>query len=161
MAAVERKDNSALDIAAGTRIAYLVVDPLGRRSGFDASGKQFKEIPGSAAYTHFLSKEEPGEESTDGTETVDIFQPSKGTYKINISGNRTGTYTFSIRIFSTDGSRQPPIILKGNIQKGNATSAQLVMDPTPNSVPRIIADSSISVQTRPIQFPKPIVGPRH
>jgi hypothetical protein len=156
-----RKDNSALDIAAGTQIAYLVADPMGRQSGFDASGNQIKEIQGSAAYKQFSFNEGTGEGATDGTETVNITQPSRGAYQIHITGNRTGKYSLYISIFSTDGSAQPVMILKGNIQKAHMTTAQLMMDPAPGSVPTIKGDSTMTVQTRPIQTPKPVLGPRH
>jgi hypothetical protein len=77
---------------------------------------------------------------TSATETahfIQIFEPLQGAYSITITGLKLGTYTFSIRPFSQDGSAQPETVVSGMAGIGSTSTLQLHFASSPGSVPMV------------------------
>jgi len=106
---------SGLDISVGNAADLLVVDPLGRRTGYDpASSQTLEEIPQSV---HFLDLMEDsdltGARGQDTAHSVSIFQPVAGTYQLFLSGTNAGAFQLAFRPFATSGSSGTPATLTG------------------------------------------------
>jgi PKD repeat protein len=116
---------SGLDFSSGNAADILVVDPLGRRTGYDpASGLVLQEIPQSV---HFLDAIEnsdlTGAPGTDTAHQVEIYQPLTGIYQILLSGPNAGAYQVALRFFSQTGTPASPLTLSGT--KASNTLIQL------------------------------------
>ena len=124
-------DVSGFDICVDNAADVLVVDPLGRRTGYHASGAPLEEIPQSA---HFVDAVEDsdltGAPGTDTAHTVNIFQILPGKYQIFLIGTNGGGYKLSLRMFSQSGTPGFPAILEGTIMPGAVTSLQINLTPT-------------------------------
>lgn len=108
-------DVSGLDFSSGNAASILVVDPLGRRAGYEpSSGAVLQEIPHSV---HFLDTLEDsdltGAPGTDTAHQVVIAQPMSGIYRIFLSGPNAGTYQLGLRDFSQSGTPASPLALSG------------------------------------------------
>jgi len=130
-------DNSALDFDAGTT-EFLVIDPLGRETGFDSSTDSIlQQIPRSAYISDFVEADDESGVETPTTYGVDIFQPSQGIYMVTLTGLQLGTYTLSVRAFSQDGSPQPAVSLQGAAEPGSSSTVTVQYSSIPGSFPTV------------------------
>ncbi len=128
-------DISELDIAVDGSADLLVVDPAGNVTGHDVNlGTISQSIAGSSYISDGLNDDVTGEPGTDITHQVPIFQPSVGTFRINVNGTKLASYTLSVRAFSQDGRAQPFIVLKGIGAPGSTTQYQVQFVSAPGSV---------------------------
>ncbi len=128
-------DISELDIAVDGNADLLVADPFGNVTGHDVNlGTISQSIAGSSYISDALNDDVTGEPGTDVTRQVPIFQPSVGTFRINVNGTKLASYTLSVRAFSQDGSAQPFIVLKGIGAPGSTTQYQVQFVSAPGSV---------------------------
>lgn len=65
---------------------------------------------------------------------VEVTQPSPGTYNLQLTGIDDGSYDLSARLYSVDGSPQPPIEEKGKIASGTTIAFQLDFKSTPGTI---------------------------
>jgi hypothetical protein len=127
---VDPDDVSGMDIAASDAVELLIIDPLGRRTGFDQGTEQdIEEIPQSAYTREGYDSADSDVESMTESHMADIFQPVAGNYRMILIGQKEGTYTLQVNAFERDGRRQPPIILTGSIQLGMTNSFDIPFDP--------------------------------
>jgi PKD repeat protein len=108
-------DVSGLDFSAGNAAEVLVVDPLGRRSGYDpASGVVLEEIPQSVHFVDTIEANDlTGAPGTDAAHLVDIYQPMPGRYQVFLVGTNAGNYQLGARSFSQTGAPGTPLVLQG------------------------------------------------
>lgn len=99
-------DVSEFDIATANNTQLLIVDPLGRRTGYDASARAVVEsVPQSVYFSDNIeSSDITGAPGTNTSHIVDIYQPLPGTYQIYLFGVNAGNYSASLRTFLADGS---------------------------------------------------------
>lgn len=128
-------DISQLDIAVNNSADVLVTDPSGNRTGHDLSaGTISQAIPGSAYFSDSLDNDVTGAVATEVGNSVEIFQPHHGTFRVSIVGTKLSTYSVSIAAYSQDGSQQPPIVLPGIEGPGSATLYEVQLTSSPGSV---------------------------
>jgi PKD repeat protein len=108
-------DVSGLDLTSGNAANILVVDPLGRRSGYEpSSGRVLQEIPGSVHFMDTLEDSDlTGAPGTDTAHQVEIPQPMLGIYQIFLSGPNAGTNQLRLRSFSQSGTPASPLTMSG------------------------------------------------
>ena len=117
-------DLSEFDISAGDATEVLVVDPLGRRTGYDpASGNVVEAIPQSVHFSDAMENSDvTGEPGTNAAHMVDIYQPLPGNYQIYLYSLKDGGYQAPLRGFLPSGSSSSPLTLQGS-QAAHALAA--------------------------------------
>lgn len=132
------RDVSELSLAIGDAAELLVVDPSGRRTGFDPDIREVVEqIPNSSYFRDALQNDTTGDPPTEISHMSGVSQPVRGTYRIIVTGLKLGTYTLSVRAFSQDGSDQPEILAKGIAGPGSSSSFSLGFTASPGGVSRM------------------------
>ncbi len=140
----QAEDLSELDIAVGGNAELLVVDQIGNHTGLDsATGMIVEGIPNSVYFRDALDNDETGELATETGHLVQIRQPAEGTYSVDLIGTKLGTYTLSIRIFSQDGSLQPPIVIQGITGAGSTSSFQILVAVGPGAVTKVVRVATV------------------
>jgi hypothetical protein len=115
----------------------LVIDANGQRSGLDtATGEELTEIPESDVGQDAIDNAVTGEPGVPSV-TVAIRRAAEGTYRlIVVSADQKGNQ-LRVRIFGTDGSPQPPIIVPLDFQKTRRAEFRLFFLKTPGSTSRL------------------------
>jgi hypothetical protein len=112
-------DMNELNLVTSNNAELLIMDSLGRRTGFDATtGNSLREIPDSVYSVDALFDDELLQPGTGNSHIVDVFQPTTGTYTVVVSGVASGAYALTIRSFSQDGSAQRGVLIQGIAQPG-------------------------------------------
>ena len=125
--------NSSLVVAADTNVELLVVDPAGKRTGFDpTTGNTIQEIASSVYFSDSLINAQTGEPPNETGHQLQIDSPISGTYQVIVTGRQVGPYTIVIYPFSDDGGSQAPIKLQGTAGTGSSI-LQLQYNSTPGS----------------------------
>jgi hypothetical protein len=138
-------DLSELDLAMGDAAETLVTDPFGRETGFDPIlQKIVEEIPTSAYFRDSLQDDVSVAPPTEIDHLTEVFQPSQGTYQIDVNGLKLGTYSLSLRMFSQDGSSQPDVLIPGIAGPGSKSSFSIQLASTPGSTPTVTVVASFS-----------------
>jgi hypothetical protein len=138
-------DISSLNITSDSNVSLLLTDSLNNRTGEDlSSGAVVQQIPGSAYFIDRITDGDIGGINSAGepeptTHTVQIFQPSQGTYSLVVKGIAEGSYTISIDAFSKDGGPQPPISLDGTLVPGTTRKYSFTYNPAPGSVVTVVS----------------------
>src|SRR6266508_3445325 len=124
------QDVSALSTSV-SGAELLVVDPSGRRTGFDADiMADVKQIPGSVYFREGMSDDLTGAPAPQLDALVHIPQPAAGVYRLLVTGREPGPFTVMVCGFSRDGTPQPVLMLPGVAQVGVSTALQLQFDPS-------------------------------
>jgi PKD repeat protein len=132
---------SGLDFSSGNAASLLVVDPLGRRTGYEpSSGVVLQEIPQSVHFLDTLENSDlTGAPGTDTAHQVEISLPMSGDYRIFLSGPNAGAYQVGLRFFSQTGTPASPLTLSGprtantlNPFEVNVGSAAVTSEPFTN-----------------------------
>ena len=140
----QTEDLSELDIAVGSNAELLVVNQVGNHTGLDnTTGMIVEGIPNSVYFRDALENDETGESPTETGHLVQIAQPVEGAYRVDLIGSKLGTYTLSIRIFSQDGSAQPPIVIQGFTGAGSTSSFQILVVVEPDAVSKVVRVATI------------------
>jgi hypothetical protein len=127
-------DISELDLAVGNRAEFLVIDSLGRKTGYDPSVREIvEEIPGSVYYRDALENDITGQPPDDTAHFANISRPAQGTYQIVVSGLELGTYSLSCRMFAQDGSPQSPVTVMGIAGVGSSSTLSIEVNPEPGA----------------------------
>ncbi len=136
-------DISGLDLALGDNADLLVIDEIGRRTGFDSIARERpQEIPGSAHFIDALRNDETGEPPTESGHSVQIFQPQQGTYRVILVGLKLGTYVLIVSPFSQDGSAQPEVRIPGISVAGSTSTFQIQFMSTPGALSTVVRVAS-------------------
>jgi len=123
-------DLSGFDVDVGNTAELYILDPAGRRTGFDpTTGNIVEEIPSSAYVRDALDDDATGEAATEVGHYLQVLQPQAGTFRLVLVGLRQGQYALSLRAFSRDGSAQPPVLFQGNIDAGQTNSFDVAYNP--------------------------------
>lgn len=118
-------DISSLVVSVGDGAELLVTDSAGNRTGFDPGQGRVEEIPRSVYFRDSLENDETGEPPTETTHSAPIFQPAQGTYRILLTGLKTGLFQVLIDAFAQDGTPQPQLRITGFSGGGSATSFEI------------------------------------
>jgi len=127
--AAEAGDVSGLDLTSGNAASILVVDPLGRRTGFEpSSGRVLQEIPQSVHFLDTLVNNNlTCASGPDTAHQVEIPQPMLGIYQIYLSGSNAGTYQLGLRSFSQTGTSASPLTLSGSRTPNTLNEFQVIV----------------------------------
>jgi hypothetical protein len=132
-------DISELDLTVGDAAEILVIDSSGRKTGYDSSvGQIVQQIPSSTYFRDALQDDVTGAPPTETIHFTEIFQPSQGTYDIQVNGLQLGTYSLSIRMFSQDGSPQPGQIITGIAGYGSSSLFSIQLNSTPGANSNVV-----------------------
>lgn len=132
-------DISGLSFAVADEVELLVTDPQGRRSGIDpAGGERLQEIPDSSHGLDGVEDEESGDQPFGLAHVVSVFQPAAGAYEARLTGVRPGPFTLAVRVFSQDGSPQPPLSLPGIAGEGSVSTFALELTTAPGEASRLV-----------------------
>jgi hypothetical protein len=118
------------NVAVDTAAQMLVVDPLGRRKGFDpVTSLSYNEIPHTVYWNVSTpSIDEPGDDESGDIHEFGVneeFQPVMGNYLIRLYGVKND----SIRLTITFVSEIPSIVRELSIRKGQAIIYRLTYGP--------------------------------
>jgi hypothetical protein len=123
---------SDLNVSIGTGADFLLVDPTGLRTGFDATTQSdLREIPQSVHSIDALVNDDTGDPPSGQSHTVNVFQPTTGTYTIIVAGLQLGQYQFGVRAYSQDGSAQPALSIPAIASVGSTSTFQIQFSSTP------------------------------
>ena len=132
-------DLSGLNLGVGGNAELILIDPSGRQTGFaPATGTFLNGIPQSAHATDQIDADGDGQGTTEAFHSIQVRQPAQGTYKVVVSGTKSGSYTLRINGFSQDGSAQPGILMPGIVGVDSTSSFQIQFVPSPGSTPQVI-----------------------
>ena len=137
-----------------------MIDPFGRRTGFDpVTSADVEEIPNSAYFRDSLSDPDTGEFTTPTLHSIIMSQPIAGVYKLIVTGQSSGVSEVSISSLAPDGSGQPnvsilPVTQVGststyelNIAAGSTNTLQLALDQSGPALDQIAAiDAALFVR---------------
>ena len=129
-------DKSKLSISIGDEAELLITDPNGKRTGFDPVTRTvLSEIPNSVYFTDALDDDITEAPATDADHLVSISQPLPGTYRVLLSGQKSGTYNLVVKGYAQDGSPQLSTTLTGSTAAGSSSSASFLFPSTPSANP--------------------------
>jgi hypothetical protein len=124
------KGSTELTIGGGSPIELLVIDPAGRRTGFDqGTGQLLNEIPGSFYGVESLAADDSSGLSTPEKVFLDIWTPKEGKYKMIIQGTGTGTFQLNVSGYDTSGQLTTQS-LSGSVTTGSRQIDSMVYSPT-------------------------------
>ena len=125
-------DISEFDISAGTATEVLVVDPLGRRTGYDpAPGLVIEQVPQSVHFSDAIEKSDlTGAPGTNTAHMVDIYQPLQGDYQIFLINTNTGNYKLVLGSCAQNGTPGTRLTMQGTKTGLGITAFQVHLGPT-------------------------------
>jgi hypothetical protein len=119
-------DNSTLGLSTGGNGDLLVVDPTGKRTGFDpVSSMIVQEIPGSLYERNTLGSDEAFNEAAETAHSIHMQPIKDGDYGVIVTGLNLGPFTIVVRAFSQDASAQSPLVLNGIAGPGTQSNFQI------------------------------------
>lgn len=124
--AAQSGDISEFDISAGTQTEVLVVDPLGRLTGYDpAAALIVEQIPQSVHFSDSLEKSDlTGAPGTNTAHMVDIYQPMQGDYQVFLISTNPGNYKLVLGSFSSTRTAGPRLTMSGTESSPGITTFQ-------------------------------------
>lgn len=132
-------DVSGLTVAVPERATVLLTDSQGRRTGFDSnSNQECEEIPSSAHLAEGLDDDEDGTPAAHFSDSVNVFQPASGTYRVKVAGDTPGIYSVVLHPFRSDGTSQSPFTFQGISGPGGTLSLQVQLSVLPGGSTTII-----------------------
>lgn len=125
--AAQSGDISEFDISAGTATEVLVLDPLGRLTGYDpASALIVEQIPQSVHFSDSLEKSDlTGAPGTNTAHMVDIYEPMQGDYQVFLISTNPGNYKLVLGSFSSTGTAGPRLTMSGANNSVGITAFQV------------------------------------
>ncbi|MBK7782860.1 MAG: hypothetical protein IPJ58_19185 [Ardenticatenia bacterium] len=115
-------DFSGISVVSSNPVHLLIVDPIGRRTGYDFNtGLKVLDIPLSEYVLEETYADTTGEYAPDssmnGQNTLIVRKPLPGSYALEIYAQPDADYFVAIRGFDRDGSQAPAVL------RGTATMA--------------------------------------
>jgi len=117
-------------------VDIILVDPNGNRTGsMNTPPYTIEKIPRSGCWRVALDDNDTGIADSAGNSTITVNQPSKGIYKLLISGPKTTTFDLQIDFFDSNGKRQLPVYHPAplSIQPGIERVFELNFNPAPGA----------------------------
>jgi len=123
---------SALDISVGNADEVLVVDPLGRQTGYDPASDAFLEgIPQSVHFADCIENSDlTGVSGTNTSHLIEIYQPLLGHYQVFLVGQNPGAYQLALRSYLADGTPGNSLALPGSTVPNTLTTYQVNLSAT-------------------------------
>jgi hypothetical protein len=101
-------------------VEYVVVDPLGRKSGYDpTTGKVWNEIPGATYLYEGLAPEDGG--TPKFAKTLSIPEPLDGKYESVLYGTGSGSYKFEVSNMDWQGAAMEKLY-SGTVSTGQVVT---------------------------------------
>ena len=111
-------DVSDLSVTGNDNVNFQIVDPQGRKTGFNSTTGQIeKNIPDSDFYSQNITGADEVE-ADNGSSTGTVSHPINGTYQVIIKGTQTGDYSIAINRSNRYAQSLSPIELYGTVQNG-------------------------------------------
>jgi hypothetical protein len=127
-------DISELNISTSDTADLLLVDSLGNSTGFDAQvGQVVENIPNSVHFIDSLENDLTGVSPSHATNSIHLFQPTPGTYRLVLAGLQPGLFSVSIKVFNQDGSAQPGVAITALASLGSTSALQLQLLTAPGT----------------------------
>jgi len=154
---------SEFDISAGTETEVLVLDPLGRLTGYEPSSELIVEqIPQSVHFSDSLEKSDlTGAPGTNTAHMVDIYQPMQGDYQVFLISTNPGNFKIVLGSFSSTGTAGPRLTMSGTETSPGITAFQvhlgssgLTSEPFTNQYAWTASPTNPS-PSEPVQFTAP------
>ncbi len=134
----------ALSVTALSPVELLVVDPQGRRLGYQ-DGSHIFDIPQGSYLRDFpiADAEGTGQSGGDasGVKTAYIPSPQEGAYRIEVTGTGSGTYRLEFRAVASDGTAQVGTAL-GLAGLGSRSTYQLGYSSAPGSAMSVVRSAT-------------------
>ena len=128
---VSPNEVAALSVSSGENIRLMLIDPAGRRTGFDSATQQeVNEIPNSSYSDEFNLDPETldPQDSAPLVRTVSVDNPMPGTYQVVTYGLTTGAFELDVKIISATGQFKRKLI-SGNIEAGATVNSSFDFQP--------------------------------
>ncbi len=126
-----RNDTSELDVV-GSNLELRLTDFQGRVTGPGAKeSTSLQEIPQSHYSVDFIDSDDPAEPDTenDSYSELEVFNPSEGTYQLDVIGTKPGSFKVTVHMWLRDGSEAPDIELSGITAAGAFCTYELQINP--------------------------------
>jgi hypothetical protein len=126
---------SALYVVAHSPVELLVVDPRGKRTGFDPSTQlNLNEIPGSSYGAESLGDDDDptSGDTTPVVKDFELLTPAAGTYSLVVTGTGNGPYSIDVIAHDFAG-KQTRSTINGLAVVGVQSSITLGYSPIPGS----------------------------
>lgn len=123
---IDSVDSGRLNISVGDNAELLLIDPNGRRTGFDpVTAGVVEEIPNSVYFRDSINDADTGQLGTHTTHSLIVSQPVAGVYKLIVTGQTSGASEVSVNTLAGDGSVQPGASILSVTQSGSTSTYQL------------------------------------
>jgi hypothetical protein len=137
-------DLSELSVGVGERADFIIIDPLGRRTGFDAALQQsYREIPESSYTADAISELDTDSQATGTLHSVQIRSPLEGTYHVSVKGLEDGRFDMSVMTVDQLGGIQQHLVLPGIASAGSNAAFEIHYAPAPGSPSLILAQATL------------------
>jgi probable HAF family extracellular repeat protein len=119
-------DASTLGINVSDTAELMIIDNLGRRTGFDPVSKaMLHEIPNVAYFVDAIADPATGEQVTGVSHELDFPSPSVGLLTLVVSGLRNEIYSVSVRPYASNGDAEQEVVLKGIAALGSTSTFRI------------------------------------
>lgn len=115
----------------------LITDPDGKQTGFDSNSGLIQEIPNSVYFVDAIDDDVDFESETVLNHSVEILQPTDGTYNLTVTGTDNGFYSLGITTIAANGTLEPTISMMGVTQPGLTATIRIQLASTPGSAPEV------------------------
>src|SRR5258706_15256294 len=133
------EDLSELEFSTILDAVLLIKDNIGNSAGIVGMfEKRVAGIPGSECFIEPIDADDILDTTSKGSQIVTIDQPSKGIYTLYITALHSGPYDVSLRAFSWDGSRKPPLDIQGKLKQGASVYLKFKFDPQPGTALKLL-----------------------
>ena len=127
---IDPDDMNGFDLTIGNEADFYLINPAGKRTGFDpATGSILGEISNGAYFADSLEDDLTGDPPGEIGHYIRVFEAPRGTFRAVLIGLQSGPYTLTVRRFSRDGSSQPPLVFQGSITAGATNVINIPFDP--------------------------------
>jgi hypothetical protein len=138
-------ENTTVSFSVGHNAEMLLIDPVGRRTGYDPITKVIlQEIPNSVYSRDTLNEDETGTPGVETTRSLNLSQPVPGSYQLIVTAQGSGTAEVSITSSGADGSAQPTVSIVSVTQTASTSTYQINVAPTVTTSPILIAEENSS-----------------
>ncbi len=145
--------------APGQGVNLTVLNSENHITGIDANGQRVGQIPQSSHFVDAIADDVSGEPSADTSQQVLIFQPTPGSYTIQITSEYATEYTLSVGTFASDGTDQGLLHFSSFIIPDVNITYKLTYSSDPASITEIKFDSiEVVPESDPLAFFEPQTG---
>jgi len=144
-------DVSGLTVAVPQRAAVLLTDSQGRSTGYDpVANEDLEEIPNSAHVQDGLDDDVDGATAGQFSDSVSVFQPAAGTYRVKVTGKTAGLYSVVLHPFRSDGTSPGSFTYQGISGPGGTLFLQVQLSVLPGGNSTVIRQASYAATLQDI-----------